>query len=209
MEIKKDKQIALYFGTFNPIHVGHLSIANYIAQLNEVDEVWLVVSPQNPLKQKDSMLADYHRIAMVREAIADNTMLKASDIEFHLPQPSYTIDTLTYIQEKYPDYTFSIIVGEDNLRSLPKWKNYEVILSSFQMWVYPRLTTLYDLENRGDAKIVDKLYDNKNVRFLKNVPIMAISSSFIRSQIKNKKSPKYLLTPPVLKYIEEMHFYEK
>jgi nicotinate-nucleotide adenylyltransferase len=205
----KNKQIALYFGTFNPIHVGHLSIANYIAQQDEVDEVWLVVSPQNPLKQKDSMLADYHRIAMVREAIADNSMLKASDIEFDLPQPSYTIDTLTYIQEKYPNYNFSIIVGEDNLRSFPKWKNYEVILSNFQMWVYPRHTTRYDLEHKGDPVIVSELYENENVHFLKNVPLMAISSSFIRKQIKNKKSPKYLLTPPVLKYIEEMHFYEK
>lgn len=203
------KQIALYFGTFNPIHVGHLSIANYIAQQEDVDEVWLVVSPQNPLKKKDSMLADYHRIAIVREAIADNPKLRASDIEFDLPKPSYTIDTLTYIQEKYPEFDFSLIVGEDNLRSFPKWKNYDVILSNYPLWVYPRHTTLYDLENRGDETIVNKLYSHENVHFLKNVPLMAISSSFIRNLIKEKKSPKYLLTAPVLKYIEEMHFYEK
>ena len=207
--MKKSKNIALYFGTFNPIHVGHLSIANHIAQQDEIDEVWLIVSPQNPLKKKDSMLADYHRLAIVREAIADNPFLKVSDIEFSLPKPSYTIDTLSYIQEKYPDYQFSLIVGEDNLRSFPKWKNYDVILDQYQLWVYPRHTTLYDLENRGDESIVNALYANKNVHFLKNVPLMAISSSFIRNLIREKKSPKYLLTSPVLKYIEEMHFYEK
>ena len=153
MNIKKQKKVALYFGTFNPIHVGHLSIANYIAQLDEVDEVWLVVSPQNPLKEKASMLADYHRLAIVREAIADNPLLTASDIEFNLPKPSYTIDTLVYIQEKYPDHSFSLIVGEDNLRSFPKWKNFEVILSNFQLWVYPRHTTLYDLENKANDNV--------------------------------------------------------
>jgi nicotinate-nucleotide adenylyltransferase len=203
------KNIALYFGTFNPIHVGHLSIANYISQQDGIDEVWLVVTPQNPLKNKDSMLADYHRLALVKEAIADNPKLKASDIEFDLPKPSYTIDTLMYIQEKYPNYTFSLIVGEDNLRSFSKWKNYEVILEQYQLFVYPRHTTLYDLKNRGDETVINQLYAHKNVHFLRNVPLMAISSSFIRNQIKEKKSPKYLLTPPVLKYIEEMHFYEK
>jgi nicotinate-nucleotide adenylyltransferase len=209
MSISKQKRVALYFGTFNPIHVGHLAIANYIAQQDEVDEVWLVVSPQNPLKEKASMLADYHRLAIVREAIADNPLLIASDIEFNLAKPSYTIDTLAYIQEKYPDYSFSLIVGEDNLRSFPKWKNFDVILANYQLWVYPRHTTMYDLENRGDETIVNELYANKNVHFLRNVPLMAISSSFIRDQIKQNKSPKYLLTPPVLKYIEEMHFYKK
>jgi nicotinate-nucleotide adenylyltransferase len=155
------------------------------------------------------MLADYHRLAIVREAIADNILLKASDIEFDLPKPSFTIDTLSYIQEKYPEYSFSLIVGEDNLRSFPKWKNYDVILENFQLWVYPRHTTLYDLENRGDESMVSTLYTHKNVHFLRDVPLMAISSSYIRQQIQEKKSPKYLLTPPVLKYIEEMHFYEK
>ncbi len=207
--MSKRKRVALYFGTFNPIHVGHLAIANYIAQQDEVDEVWLVVSPQNPLKEKVSMLADYHRLAIVREAIADNPLLIASDIEFNLPKPSYTIDTLAYIQEKYPDHSFSLIVGEDNLRSFPKWKNFDVILANYQLWVYPRHTTMYDLENRGDETVVNELYANKNVHFLRNVPLMAISSSFIRDQIKENKSPKYLLTPPVLKYIEEMHFYKK
>ena len=205
----KKKNIALYFGTFNPIHVGHLAIANYISQLADIDEVWLVVSPENPLKKKASMLADYHRLAIVREAIADNPSLKVSDIEFSLPKPSYTIDTLTYLQEKYPDYHFSLIMGEDNLRSFPKWKNYKEILSQVQLYVYPRTSTEYDIENRGDEDSLKALYDHPNVYFLKEVPLMAISSSFIRKQIRENKSPKYLLTPPVLKYIEEMHFYKK
>ena len=153
----KKKNIALYFGTFNPIHVGHLAIANYISQLSDIDEVWLVVSPENPLKKKASMLADYHRLAIVREAIADNPSLKVSDIEFSLPKPSYTIDTLTYLQEKYPDHHFSLIMGEDNLRSFPKWKNYQEILSQVQLYVYPRTSTEYDIENRGDEDALKAL----------------------------------------------------
>ncbi len=205
----KQKQIALYFGTFNPIHVGHLAIANYISELDGVDEVWLIVSPQNPLKKKASMLADYHRLAIVKEAISDNQRISVSDIEFKLPKPSYTIDTLTYIQEKYPDYLFSLILGEDNLRTFPKWKNFKVILDNFKLWVYPRVKTDYDREHIKSDKSYNELYDHPKVKILNEVPLMDISSSFIRKQIREKKSPIYLLTPPVFKYIKEMHFYEK
>lgn len=203
------KNIALYFGTFNPIHIGHLAIANYISQLDAVDEVWFIVSPQNPLKKKESLLADYHRLAIVKEAISDNPQLRVSDIEFSLPIPSYTVETLTYISEKYPEFSFSLIMGEDNLRTFPKWKNHEVILSNHKIWVYPRSNTEYNLKNKVKDEHIKDLYDNPSIQFIEEVPLIAISSSFIRKMIKEGKSPKYLLSPDVLKYVEEMHFYEK
>jgi nicotinate-nucleotide adenylyltransferase len=137
--------IGLYFGTYNPIHVGHLIIANHMVDNSELDQVWLVVSPQNPLKNKATLLADYHRLALVEIAVEGNVKLKASNIEFDLPKPSYTIDTLTYIHEKYPDHNFSIIMGEDNLRTLHKWKNYEQILNNHNIYVYPRALTQQEL----------------------------------------------------------------
>ena len=135
------KKVGLYFGTFNPIHVGHLIIANYMVDFTELDEVWFVVSPQNPLKDKKSLLKDYHRLALVQEAIVDNDKLHASDIEFSLPKPSYTSDTLAYLHEKHPDLEFSLIMGEDNLRTFHKWKNYESILQNNKIIVYPRVLT--------------------------------------------------------------------
>jgi len=203
------KNIALYFGTFNPIHIGHLAIANYISQLDEVDEVWFVVSPQNPLKVKESMLADYHRLAIVKEAVADNPALRVTDIEFNLPIPSFTIDTLAYMSEKYPEYSFSLIMGEDNLRTFPKWKNNEIILENYKIWVYPRVNTEYNIKNKVDEEKVRKTYAHSSINLLAEVPLIAISSSFIRKLIGEGKSPKYLLSPEVLKYVEEMHFYEK
>ena len=124
------KKIGLFFGSFNPIHVGHLVIANHIAQSDLLDEVWFVVSPQNPFKEKKSLLEDYHRLALVNEAIEDNQKLKSCDIEFSMPKPSYTSDTLAYLMDKYPKYEFSLIMGEDNIKSFHKWKNYEVILKN-------------------------------------------------------------------------------
>lgn len=203
------KHIGLFFGTFNPIHVGHLVIANYMAQRKEIDEVWFVVTPLNPLKAKASILADYHRLRLVNEAIFENPLLKASDIEFNLPQPSYTIDTLTYLTEKYPVNQFSIIMGEDNLRTLPKWKNYREIVKNYGVLVYPRVSTEYDLNIKTNPEEARKILGDPNVTFCSEVPVMAISASFIRKQIRDKKSVRYLLTPPVVKYIEEMHFYEK
>ena len=204
------KKIGLFFGTFNPIHVGHLVIANHLANYTELDEVWLVVSPQNPLKKKDSLLQDYHRLALVRVAIEDNPKLKASDIEFSLPKPSYTSNTLAHINEKYPDYSFALIMGEDNLRTFHKWKNYADILKNNQIYVYPRVLTEQEKEESEiNAEADNGLRKHQNVIMCDDVPVMKISASFIRGAIKEKKDVSYLLTQPVFKYLTEMHFYEK
>ena len=204
------KKVGLFFGTYNPIHVGHLVIANHLANYTELDEVWLVVSPQNPLKKKDSLLQDYHRLALVRVAIEDNPKLKASDIEFSLPKPSYTSNTLAHINEKYPDYSFALIMGEDNLRTFHKWKNYADILKNNQIYVYPRVLTEQEKEvNEINVEVNNELRNHQNVIMCDDVPVMKISASFIRGAIKEKKDVSYLLTQPVFKYLTEMHFYEK
>jgi nicotinate-nucleotide adenylyltransferase len=204
------RKIGLFFGTFNPIHVGHLVIANHLANYTELDEVWLVVSPQNPLKKKSSLLQDYHRLALVRVAIEDNPKLIASDIEFSLPKPSYTSNTLAHINEKYPDNSFALIMGEDNLRTFHKWKNYEDILKNNQIYVYPRILTEQEKEgNEVIAETDNGLRNHQNVIICDAVPVMNISASFIRAAIKEKKDVSYLLTQPVFKYLTEMHFYEK
>ncbi len=132
-------KIGLYFGTFNPIHVGHLIIANHMAEHADLDQVWMVVTPHNPLKKKNTLLDDYHRLQMVHLATEDFPKIKPSDIEFKLSQPNYTVNTLVHLQEKYPNYEFSLIMGEDNLKSFHKWKNYEAILENHEIYVYPRL----------------------------------------------------------------------
>ena len=204
------KKVGLFFGTYNPIHVGHLVIANHLANYTELDEVWLVVSPQNPLKKKDSLLQDYHRLALVRVAIEDNPKLKASDIEFSLPKPSYTSNTLAHINEKYPDYSFALIMGEDNLRKFHKWKNYADILKNNQIYVYPRVLTEQEKEvNEINVEVNNELRNHQNVIMCDDVPVMKISASFIRGAIKEKKDVSYLLTQSVFKYLTEMHFYEK
>ncbi len=203
-------KIGLYFGTFNPIHVGHLVIANYMADFTDLDKVWLVVSPQNPLKQKSSMLKDYHRLMMARIATEENMKLHISNIEFDLPRPSYTADTLAYLIDKYPDDEFCLIMGEDNLRTFHKWKNYEHILKTHQLYVYPRNLTeseKKEVEAHSDATI--ELREHHNVRFFDEVPVMRISSSFIRQAIKDGKDVRYLLSDPVYQFVTEMHFYKK
>ena len=207
--MKNRNNIGLFFGTFNPIHVGHLIIAQYLVQQEGIDRIWFVISPQNPLKQKSSLLADYHRYRLVIEAIEDNPLFQASDIEFDLPQPSYTIDTLAHLSEKYPGKDFSVIMGEANLRTLPKWKNYRQIIENYRILVYPRVSTGYDRRAQTDPDLIRNLTGHPNITLYKEVPVMAISASFIRRQIREGKSVRYLLTPPVAKYIEEMHFYEK
>ena len=190
------KRTALFFGSFNPIHVGHLIIANTMQQQEGVDEVWFVVSPQNPLKERASLLADHHRLAMVRRAIDDNYRLRACDIEMHLPLPSYTVVTLAALGEKYPDREFCLVMGSDNLASLHRWRNYEYILEHYRLLVYPRPGSEHcPLRDHPHVTMVD-------------VPMIDISSSFIRQQIAARRDVRYLLTEPVYRYLTEMHFYE-
>ncbi len=197
------KKIGLFFGTFNPIHVGHLIIANYMVSATMLDEVWFVVTPHNPHKKKASLLADHHRLAMVKEAIEDNIHLKVSDVEFGLPQPNYTINTLAYLREKHEDKEFVLIMGEDNLRSFHKWKNYEEILANHRIVVYPRVhVSTEDVT----TKVTEEL--SADERIIKcDAPIMNISATFIRNAIKEGIDVKYMLTAPVFKYVDEMNFY--
>ncbi|HAW20736.1 MAG TPA: nicotinic acid mononucleotide adenylyltransferase [Flavobacteriales bacterium] len=199
------KRIGLYFGTFNPIHVGHMIIANHMAQHHSIDQVWFIVSPQNPLKPKASILADFHRLALVRTAVEDNNNLRASNIEFDLPQPSYTVHTLIALKEKYPEHAFTIIMGEDNLNTLHKWKNHEEILKNHSILVYPRVESDESLSVNIQEK--SALLGLDNVQIV-DAPLMKISASFIRKSIKEKKDVRYLLTERVMNYVEEMHFYK-
>lgn len=199
-------KIGLYFGTFNPIHVGHLVIANHMAQYANLDQVWLVVSPRNPLKLKDSLLADYHRLELVNRAIVDNAKLKASNIEFKLEKPSYTTHTLAYLKEEYPQHDFALIMGEDNLRTFHKWKNHETIIENHRLIVYPRVLT-----EQEEAQVVqhqgNKYHNHPHVEMVE-APVMKISASFIRNAIKEGKDVRYLLTEPVWEYVDEMNFYK-
>jgi len=190
-------KIGLFFGSFNPIHIGHLAIANYMAEYTDLDQIWFVVSPHNPFKNKSSLLADYHRLALVNKAIERYPHFKASNIEFGMPQPSFTIDTLTYLQEKNPVHEFSLILGSDNLKNFTKWKNYNLILANHDLFVYPRPDfKSEDINLEGNIHIVD-------------APLMEISSSFIRNAIKKKIELPYFVPESAYRYIKEMHFYEK
>ncbi len=202
--------VGLYFGTFNPIHVGHMVIASYMSEHTGLDQVWFVVTPQNPLKNKKSLLQDSHRLALVREAVDESPNLKASDIEFGLSKPNYTANTLAHLIEKYPKHTFSLIMGEDNLRNFHKWRNYEHILKEHQIFVYPRVLTLQE-QSEGTTmnnSQIEKLKKEKNVLYCEGAPVMKISASFIRKAIREGKDVRFLLTEPVHKYVEEMHFYK-
>lgn len=203
-------KVGLYFGTFNPIHVGHLIIANYMTEYGGLDQVWIVVSPQNPLKKKKTLLADYHRLALVRAAIEDDPKLTVSDIEFQLPIPSYTSTTLTYLKEKHPEHSFSLIMGEDNLRTFHKWFNHEVILENHSIYVYPRVLTIQEEAAQKEENLESNGFENHaNIIFCNDAPVMRVSSSFIRNSIADGKDVRYLLTEPVHKYVEEMHFYKR
>lgn len=192
------KKIGLYFGTFNPIHVGHLTIANHMAEHSDLDQVWFVVTPHSPFKKKSSLLDNNHRFQMVLRATEDYPKLRPSDIEFKLPQPNYTINTLVHLQEKYPDHEFSLIMGEDNLKGFHKWKNHELILKSHDIYVYPRIS---------EGKI-DSQFDNHPRIHKVDAPIMELSSTFIRKAIKEKKNIRPMLPEHVWQYLDEMNFYK-
>lgn len=185
----------LFFGSFNPIHIGHMIIANVMAENTDLAKVWFVVSPQNPFKLSKGLLHEFDRYDMVKAAVADNYKLEVSDVEFHLPKPSYTIDTLTHLHEKYPDREFKVIIGEDNLESFGKWKNYEQILDYYGLYVYPRPNvTTSDLKRHPNVKMID-------------APRLDISATYIRSCIRDNKSIRYLVPESVEQLIQLKYFY--
>ncbi len=188
-------KVGLFFGSFNPIHIGHKVIASYMVEYTKLDMVWFVVSPQNPLKKKSTLLHEHHRFMIVKREVEDNKKLSVSDIEFKIAKPSYTIDTLKYLEERFPNNVFSLIIGADNLASLSKWKNHEQILKNYKIYVYPR-------------NDYNKIIKHKNIFFIKNVPKMEISSSFIRKGIVEGKDVSYLVPEKAWHYIEEMNFYK-
>lgn len=193
-----NRKVGLFFGTFNPVHIGHLIIANHMAEFSDLEEVWLVVTPHNPHKKKSSLLENHHRLEMVYKACEGYEKLKPSNVEFALPQPNYTATTLAHLQEKYPSNEFCPIMGEDNLRSFHKWKNYETILENHQIYVYPRISSV---ENENQFKDLDKIT-------VVAAPVMEISSTFIRKAIKEAKNIKPMLPTAVWEYIKLMNFYK-
>lgn len=190
--------VGLYFGSFNPIHIGHLIIANHIVENSDLDEIWFVVTPHNPLKKKATLLANNHRLAMVDIAIEPYPKFRSSNIEFGLPTPSYTINTLMRLVEKHPSYQFNLIMGEDNLKSFHKWKNYETILENHSLYVYPRVSN-HQINSRFDG--------HQKIHYIE-APIVEISSTFIRKAIKEQKSIRPLLPLEVWEYIDQMNFYK-
>lgn len=192
------KNIGLYFGTFNPIHIGHLAIANHMVEHSDLDEIWMVVTPHNPFKKKSSLLDNHHRLEMVYKATESYPKINPSDIEFKLEQPNYTVNTLAHLEEKYPSKRFSLIMGADNLKSLHRWKNYEVILENYQVYVYPRIS---------EGTIPDQFKNHPKITKVA-APIMEISSTFIRKSIKDNKNCKPLLPNTVWEYIDTMNFYK-
>lgn len=188
-------KVGLYFGSFNPVHNGHLIIANYVVQNTSLEQVWFVISPQNPLKKSSTLLNEYHRLYLVQTSIEDEPSLKTSDIEFRLPKPSYTIDTLTYLAEKYPTHEFSVIMGSDSFQNLSQWKNYEQLLSNYSIYVYERPG--FKPENH---------YEKSDVHFLK-APLLEISSTYIRKNIREGKSIRYLVPEKVRLEIESNGYY--
>lgn len=190
-------KVGLFFGTFNPIHVGHMVIANYMVEYTDIDQLWLIVTPQNPFKQKASLLKDYDRLHLVNIAIGDDQRMRSSDIEFNLPKPNYTSDTLVYLREKFPDHEFALILGADNLSNFHKWKNYEEILKYHELFVYPRLETQQSGELRHHYRVS-----------YVEAPIMKISSSFIRKAIKEGRNVNFFMPENVGKYVREMNFYK-
>ncbi|MBT8270569.1 MAG: nicotinate-nucleotide adenylyltransferase [Bacteroidia bacterium] len=192
------KKIGLFFGSFNPIHIGHMVIANHMVEYSDLDQVWFVITPHSPFKKKSSLLADHHRYQMVDRAVESYLNLRASDIEFKLPQPNYTINTMAYLQEKYPEDEFALIMGEDNLKSFHKWKNYDVLIDEHDLYVYPRISS---------GSIETEFNEHPKVKHV-DAPIMEISSTAIRKAIKKGKEVRPLLSEAVWNYLDEMNFYK-
>lgn len=196
-------KIGLYFGSFNPIHIGHIAIAGYMTEFGGLDQVWFVVSPHNPLKKKESLLPDYQRLHMARLAIGDRDRLRASDIEFRLPVPSFTIDTLTYLKEKHPGHEFSLVMGQDNLYTLHKWKNVDELIRKYELYVYPR-----PFIRKPASTLLSQILSTARIHNVE-APVMELSSTFIRSGIKAGKDMSYYVPDAAWEYMKEMHFYEK
>ncbi|NQV02878.1 MAG: nicotinate-nucleotide adenylyltransferase [Bacteroidia bacterium] len=203
----------LYFGSFNPIHLGHLMIASYMVEFTDINDIWFIISPHNPLKKKSTLLPDVNRLYMVNVAVEDEPRFKASNIEFHLPQPSYTIDTLTYMQEKYPNHEFILLAGSDILPTFHKWKNYEQLLSQYKFYIYPRPHGhCEESRRRRDDEATrshcerSEATSHPSLTFV-DAPMIEISASFIRNGIREGKNMQYFLPPKVWKYVEEMGFY--
>src|SRR6478736_129745 len=188
--------IGLYFGSFNPIHIGHLIIANHVLNETSINKVWFVVSPQNPFKESKTLLNEFDRLHLVRLATQDDNRIKCSDIEFTLPKPSYTSNTLTFLSEKYPEHQFSLIMGSDSYQNLDKWKNYETIINNYPMYVYKR-----------EGHEIKKTFDKEAV--ILNAPIIQISASQIREYIRSAKSIRYLVPEIVREEIESRKFYKQ
>ncbi|MBT8230010.1 MAG: nicotinate-nucleotide adenylyltransferase [Bacteroidia bacterium] len=190
-------KVGLYFGSFNPVHVGHMIIANYMINYTDMDAIWMVLSPHNPLKKKSTLANDYDRLHLLNLAIDDHDKIRSSDIEFGLPRPSYTIDTMTYLEEKYPKHEFCLIMGGDNLSSFHKWKNYELLLKRYSIYIYKRpLFELNELINHPHVHVCE-------------APLLQISSSTIRQMIRDKKSIRYLVPDKVFEYLRDYPVYEK
>jgi len=187
-------QIGLYFGSFNPVHIGHCIIASHFVQNTNLDKIWMIVSPQNPFKESSGLLNEYHRLHLVKLATEDETNIKASDIEFHLPRPSYTIDTLTYLKEKHPEHAFSIVLGSDGLQNLHKWKNAAILVKEYKFIVY----------KRPGFEIINTLHARMEIAA---APLLEISSTHIREMIRQGKSIRYLVPDKVREEIELYHYY--
>jgi nicotinate-nucleotide adenylyltransferase len=187
----------LFFGSFNPIHIGHMAIANYMLEFGKLKEIWFVISPHNPFKEKKSLISQYDRLEMINLAIGDFQYFKPCDIEFHLPVPSYTIDTLTYLSDKFPKKEFVLIMGADVIDTFDRWKNYELIIKKYKRLIYPR------------PKVVIKKTENLENAEIVNAPIIEISSSFIRQAIKDNKNIPFFLPSKVYDYIIKMNLYKK